>query len=101
MKTNTKVVDLSEARLSAAVDRFAVLKAAISELEKEAGELKTLFLDAKRDRYEGALHEVVVVHSIRSTLVADKVRALLTPAAFESCQSTTDVHSVRVTGRQS
>jgi type II secretory pathway component PulM len=97
MKSN--VVQLNEAVLSMKVDRLAVLKAQIADLSSEADEIKTALLAGGKDEYEGRLHKAVIKHSIRESLVSERVRERLTEAQYAECLRATPVHSVCLYGR--
>ena len=84
--------------LSASVDRLAVLNATINKLEAEKEPIKAALLAAGPDVIVGTLHKAVITHSVRESLVAEKVRELLTPAQYAKCLKTQPVHAVRVYG---
>lgn len=82
--------------LATKVERLASLNAQIKAREQEASEIKAELLSCGMDYIEGSAHAATIVHSIRTTLDPERVRALITPAAYASCEKTAAVHSVRI-----
>lgn len=80
------------------VDTLGALNAQISALSAEAEKIKATLKDAGKSEILGNLFKVVVAEGTRQTLVADKVRKLLTPEQIETCTKTTHTKSLTVYG---
>lgn len=84
--------------LESLVDTLGALNAQISALSAEAEAIKAKFKDSGQKEVIGTLFKVVVSTQNRSTLVADKVRKLLTPAEVAECTKTTESKTLTVYG---
>lgn len=84
--------------LTSLVDTLGALNAQISALSAEAEAIKAKFKESGQSEVIGTLFKVVVSTQNRSTLVADKVRALLTPDEVAACTKTTESKTLTVYG---
>lgn len=96
------MTSLSHATLSLA-DQYAMAKQLQDAAERETKRIRDLILTAHNGVgefvEEGDSVDVVVGFSTRTTLVADRVKALLTPAQIADCSSFVIVQSLRVKPR--
>lgn len=85
---------------SADVDELGFLLAQISDLTKQADEIKTRLKESGLDCKEGSLYNAVVVHQERTTYDPRKVELML-GAHVKLVERTSESVSVRVTARKS
>jgi hypothetical protein len=84
-------------------DQYAIAKQLQDAAERETKRIRDLILAAHPGSVEfveeGDSVDVVVGFSTRTALVADRVKALLTPSQIADCSSFTTVQSLRVKPR--
>lgn len=81
------------------IDRLGVLLAEISDLQKEANEIKKALKVSGKKGMEGFLFDATVVHQQRTNLDAAKVRMILGDKV-KLVERSIDVVSVKVTARK-
>jgi hypothetical protein len=79
------------------VDRLAEVNSQIAALEREQALLKASLMSAGPDEILGSKHKAVIVHSVRTSLDAAKVR-LEYPKVYDACAKNSPVHSIRLYG---
>lgn len=81
------------------VDKLGVLLAQISDLTKQANEIKKAFKDSSIVELEGALFRVVVVEQERTTYDVDVLKTAATDATLELAKRESFCVAVKVTAR--
>lgn len=84
---------------SADIDNLGILLAQISDLTKQADEIKGRLKESGLDCKEGQLYNAVVVHQERTTYDPRKVELML-GAHIKLVERTSESVSVRVTARR-
>lgn len=87
---------------AAQIDRLGVLMAQISDLSKEANEIKAALKDPKRkvNVFEGNLFRAVVVDQVRVTYDTDILKTVAEPEILELAMREAIQTQVRVTARR-
>lgn len=94
------MIDVDLAFLAKKVDELGKLKAQISDLCEKEAEIKVLLIDSGITEIDGSKFRATVSKSIRETLNAEKVRAILTPAQVALATDSRSVTTVRVAARK-
>lgn len=87
-----------QVKLGPKVDQLGALNAQISALTKEADVLKATLKESGLPEIEGKIYRAVISQSSRSTLVADRVKAILTAEQVRACTQTTPTTSLTLYG---
>lgn len=98
MKTTMTIANIDAAQ----IDRLGVLMAQISDLSKEANEIKAALKDPKRTAnvFEGNLFRAVVVDQERVTYDADILKTVAPAEILELAMRESVQTQVRVTARR-
>jgi hypothetical protein len=85
---------------TAQIDRLGVLMAQISDLSKEANEIKSALKDMGKGVVEGNLFRAIVVEQERTTYDTDILKLVAAPEILELARRESIQMQVRVTARR-
>jgi len=85
---------------TAKIDRLGVLMAQISDLSKEANEIKSALKDMGKGVVEGNLFRAIVVEQERTTYDTDILKLVAAPEILELARRESVQMQVRVTARR-
>jgi hypothetical protein len=85
---------------TAQIDRLGVLMAQISDLSKEANEIKSALKDMGKGVVEGNLFRAIVVEQERTTYDTDILKLVAAPEILELARRESVQMQVRVTARR-
>jgi hypothetical protein len=85
---------------TAQIDRLGVLMAQISDLSKEANEIKSALKDMGTGVVEGNLFRAIVVEQERTTYDTDILKLVAAPEILELARRESIQMQVRVTARR-
>jgi hypothetical protein len=85
---------------TAKIDRLGVLMAQISDLSKEANEIKSALKDMGKGVVEGNLFRAIVIEQERTTYDTDILKLVAAPEILELARRESIQMQVRVTARR-
>ena len=81
-------------------DELGQLLAAKNDIAKREREIKDILISHGAAEVDGDLFRATIAETVRETLDAAKVRAILTPAQIARCTKRTPMATVRVSSRK-